>query len=166
MISCSFFLGLFHAGHVFERHLFLLRGVAAGPRLLPKLQGLVSAALAIWRIMKIQKASRTMKGDALSRMETQPPDEVVLDIRVDFLVVEQVVERPGSWRHLGVESLVGILVETPCTSRSAMVTSFTSPPLTFSRNWVKLMESSLIPWPWRTTAKSSTAHTGLKPPED
>src|SRR5450756_495561 len=38
-----------------------------------------------------------------------------------------------------------------------MVTSATELAFTFSRNLVKLMVSSLIPWPVRTTAKSSTA---------
>ncbi len=53
-------------------------------RLLPKLRALFPP-LCIWRIMKIQKASRTIKGEAFSRMETQLPEEVSLMVTLTFL---------------------------------------------------------------------------------
>ena len=40
----QFFLGLFHAGDIFERHLLLLRRMQAGPAL-SKAEGLIAATL-------------------------------------------------------------------------------------------------------------------------
>jgi hypothetical protein len=147
------FLGFFHAGHVFEGDLLLLRGVQ--PRAaLAEAQGLVAAALHLPHHENPEGENHDERGE-IDEDRDPVSGGAVLDFDVDIVRLELGIQIRIVDRDEGMQAETGVLV------RSVDFTSVDSDVLDLSflhlvRNSVKVICCSLRPWPVRTTANNNT----------
>ena len=154
MISCSSSLASSTPATSLNVTFFCCDGMQ--PRAaLAEAQRLVAAALHLPH-HEDPEGEQENKGRGVDQNRDPTAGRGVFDIGVDLFIVEEVVKRGVVRGHLGMESLRGVLVyAVDIAVRDGAIP--TSPAFTFSRNWVKLIGSSFMPWPVRTTANSSTA---------